>query len=251
MSNVVLLEDVGGWPTLKQWLQSSSPLPTVKLIGNALGRFLATVHNVTAGDAAIKAEFATNKTAMALSSALFFGNLPKNAEQRGYTDAFIREAAVVAKEEVLTSRDVLTLGDFWAGNVLVSEQQSTDDEEPTVQLYALDFELAKPGTAVFDIGQMAAEMYFLALFRDLDAGTALLDAFLHSYKAESQAKVDVDKLAVRVGAHFIAIAPNAWGAQVGEEAIENVVKLGVEMIRIGHERDEEALGRSILRSLLE
>lgn len=64
---------------------------------------------------------------------------------------------------------MLTLGDFWTGNVLVAS-----GSDITVSLYVVDLELAKPGTAEFDVGQMGAEMYCFEYFRDQRTTAILL-----------------------------------------------------------------------------
>ena len=131
--------------------------------------------------------------------------------------------------------------------MLVSGKSAAD-----IHLYVLDLELAKPGTAEFDIGQMAAEMWCLATFRKgaREQSLKLIDAFLSSYGATRSVGVDAAKVAIRIGAHLIVMMPMAWSSEVGKERIREAAAEGREFVRMGWERDEEALARSILGPLL-
>lgn len=191
---VLIMEDAGDVPTLKSWLKADSPHDHVTSVGRSLGAYLAHIHNTTANDSAIKDAFGSNIIAKNTSSSVYFAALPAAAKKFGYTQPFIATAADFAAKEILTANEVWTLGDFWTGNVLVS----APFQEKTPELIVLDLELAKPGTAAFDIGHMSAEMLCLARFRFQDQGSLLLRTFLQSYKAESTAKIDVAAVAIRM-----------------------------------------------------
>lgn len=188
------MEDAGELPTLKAWLRADTPPDQITSVGQSLGSYLAHIHNTTAGNMALKGEFGSNTIAKNVSSSVYFAALPAAAEKFGYTQPFIAEAAQVAANEVLTANEVWTFGDFWTGNVLVSAPDERDEPQVTV----LDLELAKPGTAAFDIGQMGAEMLCLARFRHEDQGLVLLRNFFQAYKAKSKASVDVAAVAIRM-----------------------------------------------------
>ena len=193
-NHVVILEDAGAIPTLKSWLRADSPHNQVASVGRSLGLYLAHIHNTTSNDSAIKDAFASNTIAKNTSSSVYFAALPAAAEKFGYTQAFIAAAADFAAKEVLTANEVWTLGDFWTGNVLVSAPSG--ENEPSITV--LDLELAKPGTAAFDLGHMGAEMLCLARFRYEDRGSLLLQTFFQSYKAERKAKIDAAAVAIRM-----------------------------------------------------
>lgn len=155
---VLILEDAGDLPTLKSWLQPGKiTTEDAQTLGRNLGHYLATIHETSTNQPALLSDFTGNETAKSLSSQLYFGMLPSAAAQHGFEGEHIQKAAEQGKADVLKGTECLTLGDFWTGNVLVSNPK---------ELYVLDFELTKPGTPDFDIGQMAAEMYCLACFRD-------------------------------------------------------------------------------------
>ena len=239
------MEDVGNLPSLKGWMQSGVSPETTTEIGEALGRFLANVHNATGGVDEVLSIFDGNATGKYLSGTLYFGALPKAAEKFGYVDGCIREAAKVGEREVYESREVLTLGDFWTGNILVSATETQG-----VRLYVLDLELAKPGTAAFDVGQMAAEMYFLATYRDDVLGKRLLKSFLTSYKECRREKVNAAKVAIRIAAHIFAIMPAGWRSEVTQTQMQEVAQIGRDLMQMGWEKDEAGLRESIVGDLI-
>ena len=238
---------MGDLPSLKSWLQAASPADQITSIGQKLGTYLARVHNETAGDASIRDDFSSNLVGKNLSSSVYFGGLPAAAARCGYTDPFITTAAKAAEAEVLTADEVWTIGDFWTGNVLVS----TPDDQSVPELTVLDFELAKPGTAAFDIGQMGAEMLCLAQFRHSEQGHLLLQTFFSAYRAKRKASVNAAAVAIRMAAHLFTIMPRAWMAEVGEEKVKAALQQGFELLKIGWERDEAALRKSIVGVLME
>lgn len=245
---MLVMEDAGPLPSLKTWTTEAVDVQTCKQIGAAVGRFLAHIHNVTYGDEKLLDKFSGNETAKYLSGKLYFGGLPAAAEKFGYRDSFISEAASVGEEEVMQSNEVLTMGDFWTGNVLVSSHSEPQD----LHLYVVDWELSKPGTPEYDIGQMAAEMWCLATFRKSarEQSLALLEAFLSSYKASRKVAVDEAKVAIRIGAHLFVIMPMAWSSEATPERIAAAAEEGREVVRMGWEKDREALRKSVLAPLV-
>jgi len=246
-NHVLIMEDVGQLLSLKEWMQPEVDRTMAQTIGQTLGSYLAGIHNITQQDKRLLADFDGNGTARQLSSKLYFGTLVERAARFGHTDSFIGDAAKVGEYEVLYSYDVLTLGDFWTGNILVSGTSQED-----IRLFVIDLELSKPGTAEFDIGQMAAEMYCLATFRNHanDQSLAMLEAFLVAYKATRKVTVDAAKVAVRLGSHWLVIMPMAWAAEATPDQIRTATFEGRELARMGWERDTAALRSTVLDPLL-
>ncbi|KAF2173269.1 hypothetical protein M409DRAFT_17212 [Zasmidium cellare ATCC 36951] len=238
---VLILEDAGSVPSLKGWLKLGVDVGRAASKGKALGRYLANIHNNTAGNESILSDFTGNETAKSLSSTLYFKRLPQVAESHGFSGEHIRQAAVQGEKDVLEANEVLTLGDFWTGNVLVGEDGT---------LFVLDLELSKPGTAEFDVGQMAAELYCIAAFRDHELGMAILDAFFKSYRLARDVVVDTAKVAIRIGAHLMVIMPNAWKAEASKEQVDEQLRVGDELIRLGVSGDSEGLMNTILKPLI-
>jgi aminoglycoside phosphotransferase (APT) family kinase protein len=238
---------MGDLPSLKSWLQATSPAEQITSIGQTLGYYLAHIHNETAADSSLLEDFSSNLVGRNLSSSLYYGGLPAAAAEHGYTDTFIAAAAKAAESEVLSSSEVWTLGDFWTGNVLVS----APDDQSVPKLTVLDFELAKPGTAAFDIGQMGAEISCLAQFRYPEQGSLLLQGFFGAYRAERKTSVDAAGVAIRIAAHLFTMMPRAWKAEAGEGKVKAVLREGFELLKIGWERDEAALRKSVVGVLME
>ncbi|KAH0028194.1 hypothetical protein KCU78_g3708, partial [Aureobasidium melanogenum] len=183
-------------------------------------------------------ELDTDQPGRYLSATYYFANLPGIVKKYGYRDRIIEQAAAVAHQKVLEGRDVLTVGDFWPGNVLVCENQ----------LCILDFELVKPGTSSFDIGQMAAELYCLSQFANKEGDSAVLTAFFDAYGSNIE-HVDIVKVAIRVGAHFIVMAPTVWGGLVEPRRVSALLHHGVQLIKTGWDRDDGMLRSSMLAPL--
>jgi aminoglycoside phosphotransferase (APT) family kinase protein len=238
---------MGDLPSLKSWLQATSSAEQITSIGRTLGTYLAHIHNETAADSSLRENFSSNLVGRDLSSSLYYGGLAAAAAEHGYTDPFIAAAAKDAEAEVRTASEVWTLGDFWTGNVLVS----TPDENCVPTLTVLDFELAKPGTAAFDIGQMGAEMLCLARFRHPEQGHTLLQEFFSAYKVERKTSVDAAGVAIRIAAHLFTMMPRAWKSEAGEEKVRVALQQGFELLKIGWERDEVALRESVVGVLME
>lgn len=111
-------------------------------------------------------------------------------------------------------------------------------------------ELAKPGTAEFDVGQISAEMYCLQSFRDQKLGGTLLRSFLNSYKVFRQRSINAGKTAIRIGAHLVVIMPGAWSSEGSPEQIRRAVRYGIDLIGMGYMVDAPRLSDSIVGSLV-
>ncbi|KAH0166050.1 hypothetical protein KCU67_g4474, partial [Aureobasidium melanogenum] len=233
--HVLVLEDLGPIPTLKAWLAESSTASTSQPFGTVLGCFLASVHKLHLSQPAVLSELGRDQPGRYLSATYYFASI---AKKYGYHDQFIEQAAAVAHQKVLEGRDILAIGDFWPGNVLVCGNQ----------LCILDFELVKPGTSSFDIGQMAAELYCLSQFANKEGGSAALTAFFDAYGSNIE-HVDIVKVAIRVDAHFIVMAPTVWGRPVEPEGMSALLHHGLQLIKADWERDDDILRSSMLAPL--
>lgn len=137
-NHALIMEDVGSIPSLKSWLTADSPRDQVTSVGRSLGSYLAHIHNTTANNSTIKEAFDSNDIGKNVSSSMYYAGLPAAAEKFGYTQPFITAAASFAEHEVLTANEVLTLGDFWTGNVLVSAP--TEQGEPKLTSWTLSWQ---------------------------------------------------------------------------------------------------------------
>lgn len=116
-----------------------------------------------------------------------------------------------------TDDECVCHGDFWPGNVLVSDRGLT----------IVDWEMVRRGCGATDVGQFAAEAYLLDRFC---GNRGLLSAFLLGYRqAGKLAASFVRRMAIHMGVH-LAFWPTVvpWGSS--EETKECVV-LGNEIMK--------------------
>lgn len=53
------------------------------------------------------------------------------------------------------------------------------------------------------------------------------------------------------GAHLVTMAPIAWSAEAGDDKVKEVVAEGIELLKMGWEKDSVTLKQSVVGSLLE
>jgi hypothetical protein len=219
-NHVVILEDFGPLPSLKDYiLASSSSTADVTTIahevGEILGQFLAHMHlwgykllhstTPTAdSDISILDPFRNNQVATEAKKICAWRTAGRLSEIVGrYDDMKVEcdwEAFVKRLEgEVLEKEETFTMGDFWfgllflltasrmltstcrTGNILVKPSTESPALE---QLVILDWEIAKLGTSAADIGQFAAESLLLARYATShEPGRALVGSFVDTYEA--------------------------------------------------------------------
>lgn len=122
-------------------------------------------------------------------------------------------------------------------SVLIPDKPLPDGDEE-VEMFIIDWELSHLGSVAFDIGQMLAELYELKLFKDIDAGAWLMEAFVKGYgKIEEAVAFEI---AIHMGVHLIV-----WGSRVEgwgtKKQIERVVEVGRNWVLAGWAQDREAL----------
>jgi hypothetical protein len=90
------------------------------------------------------------------------------------------------------------------------------------------------GPLPVDVGQMAAELYQLTLFRGIDAGRWMIQGLASGYGSVDEAFVF--RALVHLGAHLVCIAPGApdWGSP---EDVERVVAVGRDVLLAAWRRD--------------
>ncbi|KAG5643867.1 hypothetical protein DXG03_009551 [Asterophora parasitica] len=249
--NVLIMEDCGADTlTLKDFLSrgaaSTSKAPGLAAtIGAALGHFLGKMHTWSrANPSGILEKFAKNTQAVQLSAWATYGRLvstlkpnegdavppalanPPLAVSEADVDV-VRTVAEEAKEAMLTARDVFVMGDFWPGNIMVN----VDKEQRLLQLYVLDWELAKLGVPGVEIGQFCAEVDLLRRFipSTEDSASTVLNTFLQAYAEEAIDNEQVARNAlVHWGTHLVVWTPRVeWG---DKEATRKVVKEGIQII---------------------
>ena len=133
-------------------------------------------------------------------------------------------------EEMRSSRETMIMGDFWPGNVLVDLDRGADGLEKLRKLLVVDWEVARPGVAAFDVGQFQAEIVTVQHFNPVCGPTseALDAAFLEGYLS-IEPELDKRRAAQHLAMHLVI-----WTARVGWEPAERtreLVERGLRPIR--------------------
>lgn len=164
----------------------------------------------------------------------------------GYQETFDQAHQLMTSEMRGSVGCGIIHGDYWTGNILVS-QDPTNSNIGINRVYVIDWELSRVAPAIFDIGQMSAEIFLVYHFRKKPEAVKLLDAFLGAYNGLESTAARC-KVAIHFGTHLVVwpIRVPGWGTM---EEIEECVKIGAEYIQKGLQVDENWLKRSMLGEL--
>lgn len=142
----------------------------------------------------------------------------------------LREVGRVRVKEIAESRETMTMGDFWPGNVMVDV-----DGEGGVRIYVVDWELGKLGLGGLDVGQFCAEVALVMRFVEdgREGAGALLRGFVDGYAGPAGMAEGVGRVAVvHAGAHLAVWTGRVgWGAR---ERTRAVVREGVDLVVDGY-----------------
>lgn len=189
-ANVIGLEDVGD-KTLKDLYED--PRLDIELLGRRLGLWLARLHSsTTTGE--LKYGF-RNETAKKMSAqSWLYEQLAGTLEIYGFDPALGHRISQKYGTSRLNDEACICHGDLNPPNIVFREEH-LESGKATV----IDWEMARIGNGATDIGQLAAEFYFLDRFR---RGRGLLKAFLEAYVAERPlSRSDAVRVAVHFGTH--------------------------------------------------
>jgi Ser/Thr protein kinase RdoA (MazF antagonist) len=247
----IIMEDAGrDVVNLKELLKQPTPPSTVTgaAIGRALGEFIARLH-------------VWGKTDQGQSSLDFFDGHPQARDIVAWatygrlvdtivgksepiplihdpplevTSEELERISKLAEQgagEIRSSRETMTMGDFWPGNVLVDLDRDADGSEKLRKLLVVDWEVARPGVAAFDVGQFQAEIVTVRHFNPVcgPATEALDVAFLEGYLSVEPG-LDRQKAAQHLAMQLVI-----WTARVGWEPAEKtreLVKQGLKSITL-------------------
>lgn len=241
INHLIIMEDAGrNAVNLKALLRRPDPPSTATgaAIGRALGEFIAKLHvwgKSDQGRASLDF-FDGHPQARGICAWATYGRLvdtivgksesiplihdpplEATSEQLEKISKFAEERA----EEMRSSRETMTMGDFWSGNVLVDLDRSVDGSENLRKLFVVDWEVARPGVAAFDVGQFQAEIFTVRHFNPVcgSASEALDAAFLEGYLS-IEPELDKQRAAQHLAMHLVI-----WTARVGWEPAEKTREL--------------------------
>jgi 5-methylthioribose kinase len=268
-AHVMIIDDCGtDARTLKQLLiDEALPQTVAEEIGAAIGRFLGRVHAWNKDASFDMGIFINNEVGKMISALVTYGRLISTLSGRDNIAvladpildipegklAVISKLAETRSHEISSTTEVLTHGDFWPGNIMVSLRREPEGGVLRLErLYVLDWELAKAGLRGLDIGQFCAEMRLLQRFypsRHEETST-ILRSFLLAYRGgnarpdEALARVAI----AHVGAHLVAWTPRVrWG---DKKDTRNTVAEGVELLVGGAEGTLAWLKGSLVGNLM-
>ena len=269
-AHVLIIDDTGSdTRTLKETLiDETLPGPVLEDIGAALGRFISYVHGWNERPDVDLSLFANNEVGKMVSAFATYDRLVSTLtggdniphlqdpclEVPEEKLATITKLAETRAKEICSSTTVMTHGDFWPGNVMVSLRRGADGAiEALDKLYVLDWELAKTGVPALDLGQLCAELHLIGRFHPHreESAKITIRSFLSAYKQTRSRAMDTSTARValgHIGAHLVAWTPRVtWG---GQEQTRDVVQEGVELLDLSWRGSESSLLDSIVRPLL-
>jgi len=232
-NHVIIMEDAGrDTVNLKELLRRPNPPSplTGAAIGRALGEFIAILHvwgKTNQGRASLDF-FEGQPQARAICAWATYGRLVDTITGKSESISLIHDPPLqvtseelekISKfaeeraEEMRSSRETMTMGDFWPGNVLVDLDRGGDGTEELRKVFVVDWEVARPGVAAFDVGQFQAEIFTVRHFNPAcgPVSEALDTAFLEGYLS-IQPELDRQKAAQHLAMHLVI-----WTARVGWE----------------------------------
>jgi thiamine kinase-like enzyme len=129
-------------------------------------------------------------------------------------------------------------------SVLISQSDAASKKNPsssteTTTLFVIDWELCQMGPRALDLGQMIAELYEVKHFKDIDAGTLVLQGFVEGYRTHHPFSEEMAfRTAIHVGAHLICFGSTVrgWGAP---KQVEELVRVGRDFIVKAWKRDRK------------
>ena len=264
-NRILIMSDCGeNSKTLKALFQNNPPSVDVsQIIGRSLGIFLAYLHKSTPEN---KKSFGGNRQTREIAALISYGWIISTLSPKGEDPILIDPPIDLPPNDIVnlkahaddmatrmtSSDDVLSMGDFWPGNILVS---FTPDLEP--RLTVVDWEVVGPGLAGIDLGQFLAEMHTLRIFHPTsrNAVEAVISSLIDAYREtvlQHNSSTDFVGMAwdaaSRLGTHLISCTPRVpWGSKA---QTREVVLEGVEYLRRVSSRDQEWLKTSIVGGLL-
>jgi thiamine kinase-like enzyme len=192
-NRILELEHVGE-NTLHKFYQD--PKLDVRMVGERIGRWLARLHASTTNDE-VKRGF--DHSTAKLMYRWNYNSLSLVLERYGF-DPTLGERINAKYGALLQTDDTCVChGDLWPGNVLLPDME-LDFPTQEFKFSIIDWEVARSGNGMTDVGHFAGESWFLDRFR---GGRGLLASFLRAYVVEKElGPNDKERIAAQFGTHI-------------------------------------------------
>jgi Phosphotransferase enzyme family len=235
--SVLVMEDLGPLPHLGDWLGRTTRPGAPAERGETLGRFVASLHAASRGDAELAAAF-DNRAVQRTRDEVQYRAIERLLREAGRADApELGRRAVELGASFQEPGRCLIMGDLWPPSVLVAGDG----------LRVIDWELAHYGNPAQDVGHLAAHLWMHAHRAADPAGAErarlALDAFLRGYVAALGSRRDavlahgvLEASAVHFGAEVLVRTAGGfrggylYDAPGAERAIAEAVAVAVRHI---------------------
>ncbi|KAI0389922.1 kinase-like domain-containing protein [Xylariaceae sp. FL0594] len=216
-------------------------------LGRALGGWLRGFHARSATQTGLRETVARNTAMQQLKNTINYSWLLDRVAQFPSVlgeamNVFEEVKAMAAKELEDRSKLQVIHGDFWTGNILLSN--TAIQKGSTVPLFVIDWEMSQMGVPSLDLGQMIAELYELKLYKNITAGLWIAQGFVLGYERFKNDDDDDDddefafRTAIQVGVHLLSFGTSVegWGTP---EQVEMVARTGRDIIIHAWKRDRK------------
>ncbi|KAH8686692.1 kinase-like domain-containing protein [Ilyonectria robusta] len=225
--------------------------PQCQQLGHGLGAWLRSFHSWSEQpeQADLREKLAGNKEMQSLKNMVNYKQLVQMADRHptilGDVKSDLQDICNMTATELVDEAALYVIhGDFWTGNVLLPNEAIQEGAQTPVRI--IDWELAQLGVRPLDLGQMIAELWQLKLYKDIDAGDWLIEAFAGGYGSLSSD--DAFRAIIHVGVHLICFGSRTPGWGTPEQGVE-LVETGKEVLLKAWGKDREWFKGHVLGSL--
>ncbi|KAM5345531.1 hypothetical protein ACJ41O_011392 [Fusarium nematophilum] len=225
--------------------------PQCEQLGVGLGTWLRAFHTwgQEPGQAAMREVFARNTEMQGLKNMINYQQLLQMVDRHptilGDARDVLQGISDLAAGELVDETALCAIhGDFWTGNVLLPDIPIERGTQTPIRI--VDWEMAELGVRPLDLGQMIAELWQLKLYKNIDAGEWLIQAFARGYGA-----VDAEfayRTIIHVGVHLICFGSQTPGWGTAEQNVD-LVKVGKEILVSAWNKDLEYFEEHVLGAL--
>ncbi|EGX52971.1 hypothetical protein AOL_s00007g307 [Orbilia oligospora ATCC 24927] len=257
VNRVMFTEDAGPQSQNLKDLLLSDEIPQPKVfskIGEELGAYLAQLHS-WGRDTKVLEKY-ENKDSRVIASWRTYGRF-EDALIKAYPELSENLKQKVAaycaqeKDKALHGNEIVIMGDFWTGNVLVNLTETGELES----LYIVDWEMVRPADAATELSQMLAEVWEAGEFsKNLNAKPAaksLSEGLCSTYRSQVEKIPEgmLKEVMLAAGAHIVVWGEIGFAVYGDEGKFKEVKDKATQFIRkaFGEEVESQDWGFGALK----